>query len=869
MTIPAGQTSITRHTGNGTADTFDYEFKITDQTELLVTITDTNGVATVQALTTDYTVSGVGDNDGGSITLVAGALTTGYTITLEDNVQASQLTPYGNQSAFFGSNHENSFDKATRLVKRALDDAGNALHLRASVSGVSTEIPDPEALNLLRWNAAATSMENVSAGDIGSTLATSNWVVERFVDGTDYTAGTTTQLTLTQSPAVIQNTWVFFDGAVHHQSEYSLAGQTITFDVAIPIGTSVVEVRQNEALPQSSVDANSVLYNATGAGSVQRTGQNKFDEAVSVRDFGAIGDGVADDSSAFTAAFAASNLVFGENGDTYLLNEVTYASGQQQFDGRNCIIKPAAGSKYALRMNQYHPQLRNTRFTDPDGNCVFQTTLGSNAAALATSITVADGSGIDIEDQIYIWNDNNRWNRSRVTNVVGNTITLSDGIDVASTSGDKVWATKGCLFVDQGTYHRISNVHMDDVWSGIYVWGSGVQPNDCAKGIVSRVSIQDCVLAGITVAGNVHDWQWDQIEIWAGVSQTENFTGDGATTSYTLEYPVWRDNDQDITVKIDSVAQTEGTDYTHTNEMTINFNTAPSNGADIEVTRYRQGARGIVFDSRGVTGAFGADGISNVYVLGAQIGVEVRRGRVLAQGLLVDSIQDTGLWIDEVDRSFFQGCAFLFSRTPVHVTGSSGGAENIRFSSLRTTFVTAASNGLLGTETGASFDVESGSAVTVDWTTYWGPNRGLTGAGTVRRAPDQIFARADKDATEPAYAFENGVDTGMFNVGTDELGLAAAGVRRVYVKNNGDVGIGDTYSPSYRLDVDGDVNVDTGQRYRVNGTAVLDARQTGWGAPTGTADRATFATSSVTLSELAERVKALIDDLTTHGIIGS
>ena len=79
MTIPAGQTSITRHTGNGTADTFDYEFKITDQTELLVTITDTNGVATVQALTTDYTVSGVGDNDGGSITLVAGALTTGYT----------------------------------------------------------------------------------------------------------------------------------------------------------------------------------------------------------------------------------------------------------------------------------------------------------------------------------------------------------------------------------------------------------------------------------------------------------------------------------------------------------------------------------------------------------------------------------------------------------------------------------------------------------------------------------------------------------------------------------------------------------------------------------------------------------------------
>ena len=33
--------------------------------------------------------------------------------------------------------------------------------------------------------------------------------------------------------------------------------------------------------------------------------------------------------------------------------------------------------------------------------------------------------------------------------------------------------------------------------------------------------------------------------------------------------------------------------------------------------------------------------------------------------------------------------------------------------------------------------------------------------------------------------------------------------------------------------------------------------------------RTTFATGSVTLTELAERVKALLDDLTTHGLIGA
>lgn len=50
---------------------------------------------------------------------------------------------------------------------------------------------------------------------------------------------------------------------------------------------------------------------------------------------------------------------------------------------------------------------------------------------------------------------------------------------------------------------------------------------------------------------------------------------------------------------------------------------------------------------------------------------------------------------------------------------------------------------------------------------------------------------------------------------------------------------------------------------------VLVTRRVGWGAPTGTATRTTFDTATVTLAQLAERVKALIDDLTTHGLIGA
>lgn len=50
--------------------------------------------------------------------------------------------------------------------------------------------------------------------------------------------------------------------------------------------------------------------------------------------------------------------------------------------------------------------------------------------------------------------------------------------------------------------------------------------------------------------------------------------------------------------------------------------------------------------------------------------------------------------------------------------------------------------------------------------------------------------------------------------------------------------------------------------------AAPTGKATGYSTPTGTATRATFATSSVTLPVLAEHVKALIDDLTAYGLIG-
>lgn len=77
---------------------------------------------------------------------------------------------------------------------------------------------------------------------------------------------------------------------------------------------------------------------------------------------------------------------------------------------------------------------------------------------------------------------------------------------------------------------------------------------------------------------------------------------------------------------------------------------------------------------------------------------------------------------------------------------------------------------------------------------------------------------------------------------------------------------------NHNLDLDsaGNMNVASGKVYRVAGTQVLAARDTGWAAMTGTPNKNTvYDTATVTLPQLAGRVASIQAAMTTHGSIGT
>ncbi|WP_459853642.1 pectate lyase family protein [Citrobacter sedlakii] len=107
------------YTGNGVTTTFPYTFRIFQQSDLVVQVVDLNENITKLVLDTDYTVTGAGGYTGGNVVL-SSPLANGYQISISRELPVTQETDLRNQGKFFAEVHEDAFDKLTMLIQQAV-----------------------------------------------------------------------------------------------------------------------------------------------------------------------------------------------------------------------------------------------------------------------------------------------------------------------------------------------------------------------------------------------------------------------------------------------------------------------------------------------------------------------------------------------------------------------------------------------------------------------------------------------------------------------------------------------------------------------------------------------------------------------------
>jgi len=274
MTVNTTNITSGPYIGNNVTDTFSYTFRIKDKSQVKVYETDVAGGETLLAVDTDYTVSGIGVDGGGSILRIAGPLPTGAEWYIRSNYIENQLTAFSSQGGFFPDVHEDQMDHLTFLIQQLRDSLSRSAAVGDSYSGaLPLTLPDPESLQILRWRGDLTGLENIDPSSI---------LPGSFVES-DFIRKVVTVAAMKADASIGVDQLVF---CIEHTAGKGTDGGNVYFSRAVTAAT----------------DDNGSVIKSTAVPSIEFVGLFVTGQA-NVKQFGALADGT-DDSTAFLAASA-------------------------------------------------------------------------------------------------------------------------------------------------------------------------------------------------------------------------------------------------------------------------------------------------------------------------------------------------------------------------------------------------------------------------------------------------------------------------------------------------------------------------------------------------------------------------------------
>ena len=128
------------YSGNGSTTQFNYTFKIADDDEIQVIIRSSTGTETVKTKTTHYTVAGVGNANGGSITFQSGHIPTATeTVVLRRSTPQTQGLDLIENDPMPADNIETAYDKLTAISQELQEQVDRSLKISRTNTMTSTE----------------------------------------------------------------------------------------------------------------------------------------------------------------------------------------------------------------------------------------------------------------------------------------------------------------------------------------------------------------------------------------------------------------------------------------------------------------------------------------------------------------------------------------------------------------------------------------------------------------------------------------------------------------------------------------------------------------------------------------------------------
>jgi hypothetical protein len=242
MTISSNIRKAGPFVGNGTASNFAFTFKVFQASDLeVVRLNVSTTIETVLVINSDYTVSLNADqnsNPGGSITLTAGALASGFNLVITSDIENLQPTDIVNQGGFYPDVIEDALDRSTiqiqqlqeavdRSAKLPITSSADADALVADIVALANDQAniDLVATNMTDINAVAADIADINtvAADIAdvSTVATNIADVSSAADNMAAIIAAPTEAANAAASADLANDWATKTSGPVAGGEYS------------------------------------------------------------------------------------------------------------------------------------------------------------------------------------------------------------------------------------------------------------------------------------------------------------------------------------------------------------------------------------------------------------------------------------------------------------------------------------------------------------------------------------------------------------------------------------------------------------------------------------------------------------------------
>ena len=249
MTVSSTSSKV-KFVGNNSTTVFNFSYTVYAASDLVVTLTNSDGVDTTLTEGTgagNYSVTVASFPGAGSITYPATGSTrlqADESLTISRVIPLTQTIDLQNQGGYFPDVQEEGFDRGIYISQQLKEESDRSIKASVSDSSPGVDLP-AAAARANRIMAFDGSGDVTTVATDSLSLATlqafTNWKVDVFTAGSNQTV-----YALSADPGQKTNTTITIDGVTQEQANYSWAGQTITLSTA-PATGSKVEIRYGQA----------------------------------------------------------------------------------------------------------------------------------------------------------------------------------------------------------------------------------------------------------------------------------------------------------------------------------------------------------------------------------------------------------------------------------------------------------------------------------------------------------------------------------------------------------------------------------------------------------------------------------------------